>query len=191
MRLVKQFAGALLALSLAVIRPAPSEFGLAVPHAPPSWHTALNQALHAWTSKVEVEPAEPFESDQGAAPACECLCNVTERLQVPEAALFVAVGFSLWPFLDLLHLLKKAWQKQVAAAERRLQLRPPDRPWSRDASFWLAHRTRPCRSHSRPCFSAARLAATSLRCPKRPQRSGLARSMWMCRTLSEPSRSLC
>ena len=128
MRLVKQLAGALLALSLAVIRPVPSELGLAVPHAPLSWHSALGQALHAWTSKVEVEPASPFEGSHDAAPTCECVCNGTERLPVPEAVVFVALGFSLWPFLDLLHLLKKAWQKQVSAAERRLLLRPPDRP---------------------------------------------------------------
>ncbi len=128
MRLVKQFAGALLALTLAVIRPVPIELGLAVPHAPPSWHAALGQALHAWTSRVEAAPAEPLESDHDAVAACECLCNLTERLSAPEAVLYVALGFALWPFLDLLHLLKKAWQKQVAAAERRLLLRPPDRP---------------------------------------------------------------
>ena len=106
----------------------PSEFGLAVPHAPPSWHAALGQALNVWTSRVESVPAEPLESNHDAVAACECICNLTERLPISESALLVALGFSLWPFLDLLHLLKKAWQKQVAAAERRLLLRPPDRP---------------------------------------------------------------
>ena len=128
MRLAKQFAGALLALTLAVIRPVPSEFGLAVPHAPPSWHAALGQALNAWTTRAESISVKPLDSDHDAVAACECICNFSERLPISESALFVALGFSLWPFLDLLHLLKKAWQKQVAAAERQLLLRPPDRP---------------------------------------------------------------
>ncbi len=75
-------------------------------------------------------PADQAGAHDRLSEVCECICSPSTARALPgaEAVFYILAGFAMWPALDVLHMAKKAWQRQVAAAERGLLLRPPDRP---------------------------------------------------------------
>jgi len=113
------------ALALALLRP-PSDIYLPQPAQPgPDLLQTLDRLVN-WNQPPP--PVGPEESPLTGGPApLDCCCP---RLQLPvgEAAFFFLCGLLVWPALDLLWLLKLAWQRRVAALSRALQVRPPDRP---------------------------------------------------------------
>ena len=109
----------------------PSRSG-ALPAGGGAWVAPFQRFLEARAAPVL--PAHDLAAYDRRHEVSECECNATAGANLPvgEAASLVALGFGLWPLLDILYLAKRAWQRRVQAAERALQapllLRPPDRP---------------------------------------------------------------
>jgi hypothetical protein len=117
-----------LAIAAAILHPAVDDWQLALPAGSGAWVAPLQRLLSA-----PIQPAVPADSlgaDDRHTEVCECDCGPSPvaHLATTEAVLLVAAGCALWPLLDVLQLAKRAWQRRVAAAERVLQVRPPDRP---------------------------------------------------------------
>ena len=120
----------LLALGIALLRP-PSDS--LVPLCGPSsadWLPALERFW--WRRQPQVAPAVESNAPAHELAGCDCPCAAcpcaAPRLEVSDAARCFAAGLAIWPALDVLWLVKLAWQRRVAALARALQVRPPDRP---------------------------------------------------------------
>ena len=113
----------LVALAAAILRlPGGEHWQIALPSLQPRWIAALER----W-----VAPAHELDSselrDDNVAPVCSCDCPAA-AVELSDLGLAFLAGIAVWPVTDVLRLFKLAWQRQVGAAERQLQLRPPDRP---------------------------------------------------------------
>ena len=111
------------ALAAAILRlPGGDQWQLALPVAPPRWLAAVDR----W-----VAPAHELDSsvarDDEVSPICSCDCPAA-AVELSDLGLAFLAGIAVWPITDVLRLFKLAWQRQVGAVERQLQVRPPDRP---------------------------------------------------------------
>jgi hypothetical protein len=116
-----------LAIAFALLRPGLEEGHLALPslRAPEWW--ALLQRVPGLKQR-QGSAVLSTATDLSHCPEAECDCAAASRLDAVEAFWFLAAGVALWPLIDVLRLAKLVWQQRVAAVERRLQIRPPDRP---------------------------------------------------------------
>ena len=117
-----RLAAICLAIAAAVLKPSGPDWQLALPAVP----SRLLVALDSWTKQpVAVPVPHRGESEH---PTCVCDCPAAEPLEPALLAWAFAAGIAAWPAADVVRLCKLAWHRQVAAAERALQLRAPDRP---------------------------------------------------------------
>ena len=114
-----------LAAAAAVLGPAGSDWHLAVPSAP----RGILGLFEDWV-RAPARSAERVGHDEESPPACLCSCPPTEGDRHDPSVLgwAFAAGVAAWPAADVARLIKLAWQRRVASAERALQLRAPDRP---------------------------------------------------------------
>ena len=117
-----RLAAALVALTAAVLRP--PEWQLSLPGQQPG----LVSLVEKWFSAPRPAAAKPAPHDESDQPTCVCDCPAAEHLEPTLLAWAFAAGIAAWPAADVVRLCKLAWHRQVAAAERALQLRAPDRP---------------------------------------------------------------
>ena len=114
-----------LAAGAAVLGPASSDWQLAALSAP----RGILGVFEDW-ARASPRPVERAGHDEESSPACACTCPSADGEPSDPTLLgwaFVA-GVAAWPAADVIRLGKLAWQRQVAAVERALQLRAPDRP---------------------------------------------------------------
>ena len=113
------------ALAVALLRP-PSDPLVSLPAQPGTdWLPALDRLVR-WSQPLG--PSVLEEGPRSSEPSLHDCCCPVPRLELTEAALFSLGGLLVWPALDVLWLIKLAWQRRVSALSRVLQVRPPDRP---------------------------------------------------------------
>jgi hypothetical protein len=114
-----------LAAAAAVLGPASTDWHLALPTGPRGFLGLVED----W-ARAPRRPTERVGHDVEASPVCACSCPLADGEPSDPTLVgwaFVA-GVAAWPAADIIRLGKLAWQRQVAAVERALQLRAPDRP---------------------------------------------------------------
>ncbi len=113
-----------LAFAAALLRPSSPDWQLSLPSA----HPGILAAVESWFSPALRPSAEPVRRDEAVSSTCTCKRPAAEHLEPSVLARAFVAGLAGWPAADLAWLCKLAWQRQVAAAERALQVRAPERP---------------------------------------------------------------
>ncbi len=117
-------AAVALAIAAAILGPANPDWQVALPSAP----SGLLAALESWAAAPRRPAAAPVPHDEDTVSTCSCEYPAAERCEPATLAWAFVAGFAAWPLVDVFRLIKLAWQREVLAPERSLQMRPPDRP---------------------------------------------------------------
>ncbi len=131
MRVANRLAGAA-AIELAFFRPSATVWGLAVPSSRTNWIAAMEQVLTFFASAPAAAEPDVKAGKDGTTAGSDCGCPSIEHVRATKAGTCALAGFLFWPLVDVFRLFKLAWHRQVLAAERALQARPPDWPFSWD-----------------------------------------------------------
>ncbi len=114
----------LLALPAVFLKPSRPDWQLSLP----STHPGILALVGSWLSPALRPAAKPARCDEAVTSTCDCEHPAAEYLEPTVVARAFAAGLAEWPAADVVRLGKLAWQRQVSAAERALQVRAPDRP---------------------------------------------------------------